>query len=92
MWFSTFRLVAYVILFGIGQVFAQFFVWEPPIYNSTFEQYIDHTNPSLGTFQQRYWYNSEFWDGQGSLVSTFRVPIHTPVEILRNEPIKKNNS
>ncbi|OBU01029.1 Thymus-specific serine protease [Pseudogymnoascus verrucosus] len=74
MWFSTFRLVVYVILFGIGQVFAQFFVWEPPIYNSTFEQYIYHTNPSLGTFQQRYWYNSEFWGGQGSLVIFINGP------------------
>jgi hypothetical protein len=85
MWFSTFRLVAHVILFSIGHVFAQFFTWEPQIYNSTFEQYIDHTNPSLGKFQQRYWYNSEFWGGQGSLVSTFSLPIRTPVEILRNE-------
>lgn len=26
--------------------------------NATFEQYLDHSDPSLGTFEQRYW-----WDG-----------------------------
>jgi hypothetical protein len=35
---------------------------------TTFEQLIDHNNPSLGTFQQRYWYNTEFWNGPGSPV------------------------
>jgi hypothetical protein len=33
-----------------------------------FEQLIDHNNPSLGTFQQRYWWNTEFWNGTGSPV------------------------
>jgi hypothetical protein len=36
--------------------------------SSTFEQLIDHNNPLLGTFQQRYWYNTEFWNGPGSPV------------------------
>jgi len=27
-----------------------------------FEQLIDHDNPSLGTFQQRYWMNWEFYE------------------------------
>lgn len=35
---------------------------------STFEQLLDHSNPSLGTFSQRYWWNSEWWDGEGSPV------------------------
>ncbi|KAI1338737.1 peptidase S28 [Xylariaceae sp. FL0016] len=32
----------------------------------TFEQLIDHSNPDLGTFSQRYWYGTEFWEGPGS--------------------------
>ncbi|KAI2634610.1 serine carboxypeptidase S28-domain-containing protein [Xylaria nigripes] len=31
-----------------------------------FDQLIDHANPSLGTFKQRYWYNTQFWKGPGS--------------------------
>ncbi|KAK4033369.1 serine carboxypeptidase S28-domain-containing protein [Parachaetomium inaequale] len=34
----------------------------------TFDQLIDHANPSLGTFKQRYWYGTEFWKGPGSPV------------------------
>lgn len=33
-----------------------------------FEQLIDHNNPSFGTFQQRYWWSTEFWNGTGSPV------------------------
>ena len=33
-----------------------------------FEQFIDHDNPSFGTFNQRYWVNTEFWKGPGSPV------------------------
>ena len=38
------------------------------IYNGwgTFDQLIDHNNPSLGTFKQRYWYSTEYWRGPGS--------------------------
>lgn len=32
----------------------------------TFDQLIDHADPSLGTFKQRYWYGTEFWKGPGS--------------------------
>ena len=32
----------------------------------TFDQLIDHSNPSLGTFKQRYWYGTEYWKGPGS--------------------------
>lgn len=35
---------------------------------STFQQLIDHKNPSLGTFSQRYWWNSAWWAGEGSPV------------------------
>lgn len=38
-----------------------------------FEQLIDHKNPSLGTFSQQYWWNSEWWAGEGSPVSTLRM-------------------
>ena len=42
----------------------------------TFQQLIDHDNPSLGTFSQQYWYNDEFYEGPGSPVVLF-----TPGEI-----------
>ncbi|GJN73935.1 hypothetical protein Purlil1_7177 [Purpureocillium lilacinum] len=31
-----------------------------------FEQLIDHANPSLGTFTQRYWWNADHYAGPGS--------------------------
>jgi hypothetical protein len=34
--------------------------------NGTFEQLVDHKDPSKGTFLQRYWYNAEYWGGPGS--------------------------
>jgi hypothetical protein len=44
------------------------------IYNATFEQLIDHENPSLGTFSQFYYYSTEFWNGTGSpVVSTAKI-------------------
>ena len=35
-----------------------------PPYDTTyyFDQLIDHTNPSLGTFKQRYWHTYEFYE------------------------------
>jgi len=42
----------------------------------TFDQYIDHDNPALGTFQQRYWYSTEFWDGPGSPVMSSAPVFH----------------
>lgn len=33
-----------------------------------FDQLIDHSDPSKGTFKQRYWYNDEFYAGEGSPV------------------------
>ncbi|KAH7061304.1 peptidase S28 [Macrophomina phaseolina] len=39
--------------------------------STTFEQLIDHSNPSLGTFSQRYWWSDEFWAGPGSPVVFF---------------------
>ncbi|KAI1080058.1 peptidase S28 [Whalleya microplaca] len=32
----------------------------------TFEQLIDHSRPELGTFDQRYWYATQYWKGPGS--------------------------
>jgi hypothetical protein len=32
----------------------------------TFDQLIDHSNPGLGTFSQRYWYGAQYWKGPGS--------------------------
>jgi hypothetical protein len=36
--------------------------------NATFTQLIDHENPELGTFEQFYYYGTEFWKGPGSPV------------------------
>ncbi|EMC90840.1 hypothetical protein BAUCODRAFT_99497 [Baudoinia panamericana UAMH 10762] len=44
--------------------------------NATFTQLIDHTDPSVGTFEQFYYYSTEFWGGPGSPVILF-----TPGEI-----------
>ncbi|GKT85537.1 serine-type peptidase [Colletotrichum tofieldiae] len=35
------------------------------VHNGTFDQLLDHTNPSRGTFKQRYWWNAEHWGGPG---------------------------
>ncbi|KAH8889450.1 hypothetical protein GQ53DRAFT_216298 [Thozetella sp. PMI_491] len=31
-----------------------------------FSQQLDHADPQLGTFSQRYWWSSRFWAGPGS--------------------------
>ncbi|KAL6309641.1 peptidase S28 [Sparassis latifolia] len=33
-----------------------------------FDQLIDHTNPSLGTFSQRYWFTYEFYEPGGPII------------------------
>lgn len=37
-----------------------------PIHVAYFDQLLDHSNPSLGTFKQRYFYNYEYYAGPGS--------------------------
>jgi hypothetical protein len=44
--------------------------------NATFSQLIDHSDPSLGTFEQFYYYDTTYWKGPGSPVVLF-----TPGEI-----------
>ena len=39
----------------------------PPNTTYYFDQLIDHDNPSLGTFKQRYWHNWEFYEKGGLL-------------------------
>ena len=34
-----------------------------------FKQLLDHENPGLGTFYQRYFYDTQYWNGPGSPVS-----------------------
>ena len=46
------------------------------VQNSTFEQLIDHNNPSLGTFSQFYFWDTQYWKGPGSPVILF-----TPGEV-----------
>ena len=41
--------------------------------NATFQQPIDHNDPSKGTFSNRFWFNSEYWKGPGSPVFLFMV-------------------
>ncbi|KAI0628443.1 peptidase S28 [Trametes polyzona] len=41
----------------------------PPFdYSYVFEQLIDHNNPSLGTFRQRYWHTYEFYEPGGPII------------------------
>ena len=44
--------------------------------NGTFSQLIDHSNPSLGTFEQFYYWSDEFYSGPGAPVVFF-----TPGEV-----------
>ena len=46
----------------------------PPL-NTTyyFDQLIDHTNPKLGTFKQRYWHTWEWYEQGEFLLSFLRV-------------------
>jgi len=44
------------------------FVAGPDGGNGTFDQYIDHSNRSLGTFSQKYFWNTTYWKGPGSPV------------------------
>jgi hypothetical protein len=41
-----------------------------PPYNTTysFDQLIDHTNPSLGTFKQRFWHTYEWYETGGPII------------------------
>lgn len=44
--------------------------------NGTFQQLIDHSDPSKGTFSQSFWWSTQYWQGPGSPVVFF-----TPGEI-----------
>ncbi|KAK6439522.1 hypothetical protein LTR95_004273 [Oleoguttula sp. CCFEE 5521] len=48
----------------------------PQMGNATFKQLIDHSDPSLGTFEQFYFYDTTYWKGAGSPVVLF-----TPGEV-----------
>ncbi|KAI9446834.1 peptidase S28 [Lactarius indigo] len=43
---------------------------EHPPLNTTyyFDQYIDHNNPTMGTFKQRYWVSWEFYEPGGPMI------------------------
>lgn len=45
-----------------------------PIEAAFFDQLIDHDNPMLGTFKQRYWINTEFYAGPGAPIVLFGPP------------------
>ncbi|EPE10865.1 serine peptidase [Ophiostoma piceae UAMH 11346] len=46
---------------------------------ATFQQILNHSDPSQGTFSQRYWYNTDYWTGPGAPVVVF-----TPGESAAN--------
>lgn len=43
----------------------------PTTGTGVFQQLIDHNDPSKGTFNQSYWWSSEFWSGPGAPVVFF---------------------
>jgi hypothetical protein len=61
------------------------------VLNATFEQLIDHDNPSLGTFSQFYYYSTEFYKGPGSpVVSSSKIGWPMAV-VRRRADIKYTN-
>lgn len=38
-----------------------------------FEQLLDHDQPELGTFKQRYFWTTQYWKGPGSPVDNIHV-------------------
>jgi hypothetical protein len=56
------------------------------VLNATFEQLIDHDNPSLGTFSQFYYYSTEFYKGPGSpVVSNTKILWHIVPEYVQRQ-------
>ena len=41
--------------------------------NGTFDQLLDHSDPSKGTFKQRYWWDATNWKGPGSPIFVFNA-------------------
>jgi len=41
--------------------------------NGTFYQRLEHSDPSKGTFKQRYWWDARHWGGKGSPVFLFNA-------------------
>jgi hypothetical protein len=74
---------------GAYAVFASVFKPLPPPFvtnaapsnytgQGTFAQPIDHSNPQLGTFNQRFWYNATHWGGPGYPV---KMLLKTPFDL-----------
>ncbi|KAL0063139.1 hypothetical protein AAF712_009929 [Marasmius tenuissimus] len=53
-----------------GRVFKRSTGEEIPPYNTVyyFDQLVDHNDPSLGTFKQRYWHTAEFYEPAGPII------------------------
>lgn len=45
-----------------------------------FDQLIDHNRPELGTFKQRYYYSTDYWQGPGSPIS-MEGPSKNPLKL-----------
>ncbi|RDA89996.1 hypothetical protein CP533_2685 [Ophiocordyceps camponoti-saundersi (nom. inval.)] len=58
-----------------------------PWTSGLFRQYINHKNHSLGTFDQRFWWNTDHWGGPGSPI-LFQAPGESGVDpqYLRSSP------
>lgn len=41
--------------------------------NGTFDQLLDHSDPSKGTFKQRFWWDASHWKGPGYPIFLFNV-------------------
>jgi hypothetical protein len=54
---------------------------------AAFQQYIDHKNPGLGTFSQRYYWSTEYYGGPGSPIILF-TPGET--DVLQYGPFLSN--
>ena len=52
----------------VGPIDGRFRVADASNFNGwgTFDQLLDHSNPNLGTFRQRFWYGTQYWKGPGS--------------------------
>lgn len=61
---------------------------ELPPYNTTyfFDQLIDHKNPSLGTFKQRFWFTYEFYE-PGDMIPFLMCCIRVDMSMCAGGPI-----
>lgn len=60
------------------------------IQNATFSQILDHSDPSKGTFEQTFYYDTQYWKGPGSPIVMFapqEVAADTYTGLITNQSI-----